>query len=244
MISSNLHLVMPMGGAGTRFFDNGFIMPKPLIEINGKPFFYWATQSITKFIRVLDLTFVVLQQHIEEFEIDKKIMDYYPEAKIVVIPEVLPGAVMTCLAGIDSLNDGNPILFNDCDHMFKCSEFCDGLNNINYDGALLTFKSNEPQFSYVRYENEKIVGTVEKVVVSDDAICGAYVIRNAELFKDAAEIYLKNCCYKEFFVSGIYNVLCDSGYTVKNYSVDYHVPFGTPSEYELAKDSVYFEELL
>ena len=64
-MSSKIHLVMPMGGAGSRFFKNGFIIPKPLIELNGKPFFYWATQSIVKFVDVEDITFVVLKKHIE-----------------------------------------------------------------------------------------------------------------------------------------------------------------------------------
>ena len=37
---AKLHLVMPMAGRGSRFFENGFVMPKPLIEINDHPFFY------------------------------------------------------------------------------------------------------------------------------------------------------------------------------------------------------------
>lgn len=40
-----------------------------------------------------------------------------------VIPEVLAGAVLTCMAGVENINDDRPILFNDCDHMFCCSEF-------------------------------------------------------------------------------------------------------------------------
>ena len=44
------HLIMPMGGAGSRFANSGYMLPKPLIEIEGKPFFFWATRSIEKFI--------------------------------------------------------------------------------------------------------------------------------------------------------------------------------------------------
>ena len=79
---------MPMGGAGARFFDNGYVMPKPLIEIRNKPFFYWATQSVKKFVDVEDIIFVVLQEHIEKFEIDKRIKEYYPDSKIQVIPHL------------------------------------------------------------------------------------------------------------------------------------------------------------
>ena len=83
---------------------NGFVMPKPLIEINDKPFFYWATKSISSFVDVEDITFVVLEQHINEFSIDSKIMEFFPESKIVIIPEILNGAVLTCMNGIKKIN--------------------------------------------------------------------------------------------------------------------------------------------
>ena len=70
---AKLHLVMPMAGRGSRFFENGFVMPKPLIEINGRPFFYWATQSIAKFVDCADITFVVLEEHIRDHAIDREI---------------------------------------------------------------------------------------------------------------------------------------------------------------------------
>ena len=63
---------MPMAGRGSRFFENGFVMPKPLIEINGRPFFYWATQSIAKFVDCADITFVVLEEHIRDHAIRTK----------------------------------------------------------------------------------------------------------------------------------------------------------------------------
>lgn len=247
MVEKKLHLVMPMGGAGSRFFKDGFVMPKPLIEIEGKPFLYWATRSIEKYVELADITFVVLKQHIAEFHIDEVILRYFQDAKIEVVDfeEVKSGPVKTCLAGLKHICDDQPVLFNDCDHMFSCSRFAEDANkgSWHYDGALLTFESNQPQYSYIQYENKKIVGTVEKKVVSNHAICGAYVVRNAQLFRETAGIYLKNCNYKEFFVSGIYNVMCQKNLTVHNYTVDFHVPFGTPMEYEQAKGSKYFEIL-
>ena len=71
-----LHLILPMAGRGSRFFENGFVCPKPLIEIHGKPFFYWAARSIEKFVDCADVTFVVLEEHIREFAIDQKIRAY------------------------------------------------------------------------------------------------------------------------------------------------------------------------
>ena len=175
------------------------------------------------------------------------ILEYFPEAQIEAVDfeEGKAGPVMTCLAGLKNINDDQPILFNDCDHMFACDRFAEDMNseNWNYDGALLTFESNEPQFSYVQYENGRIVGTVEKKVVSNHAICGAYMVRNAQMFREMADEYLQNCNYSEFFVSGIYNVMCKKGLEVRNYTTDFHVPFGTPIEYEQAQNSEYFEVL-
>lgn len=241
------HLIMPMGGAGSRFFKNGYIQPKPLIDINGKPFFYWATMSIKKYVNISDITFVVLQQHIDKFGIDRVIKKYFPNAIIKMLPEVLPGPVFTSLKGIEDINDDAPVIFNDCDHMFKCEEINCLLNTnaLVTDGVLLTFESDLPQYSYVKYDYAgQIVGTIEKKVLSNRAICGAYIFKNVKVFLDMADVYIKTCSYNECFMSGIYNVMCDNHLIVKDYLLDYHVEFGTPEEYESAKESQLFCDLV
>ncbi|MBQ4025950.1 MAG: glycosyltransferase family 2 protein [Treponema sp.] len=242
-----LNLIMPMGGGGTRFGKQGFSVPKPLIEIYGKPFFYWATQSVAKFVDLQSLTFVVLKEHIAQFSIDEKILEFYPNAKITVIPEVLPGAVLTCMEGIKKVADGEPILFNDCDHLFLCHDFYDFCKNGRFsevDGALLTFKSSDPRFSFAECGNDGLVKrTVEKQSVSDNAICGAYYFKDKRTFSEAVEVYLKNCQYKEFFVSGVYNVLANAGKKISIFGTDHHVSFGTPEEFEKAKGDLAWERL-
>lgn len=243
-----LNLIMPMGGGGTRFGNQGFSVPKPLIEIYGKPFFYWATQSITKYIELQILTFVVLNEHVEKFYIDEVIKKYYSDADIVVIPEVLPGAVLTCKAGVQKVTDNDPILFNDCDHLFLSKEFYEFCQNDKFgelDAGLLTFKSNDARFSYVAYGDDGYINrTVEKEVISSDAICGAYYFSNKQIFEKATEIYLENCSYKEFFVSGVYNVLAQQGKKIKNFNTDCHVSFGTPEEYREAITDDSYKKLL
>lgn len=233
-----LHLIMPMGGRGYRFFKDGYSMPKPLIELNGKPFFYWSAQSVMKFVDAADISFVVLQEHIDQFEIDRKIKEYYPQARIVVIPEVLPGAVMTCLEGVKGLDDGAPLLFNDCDHMFVCRDFYDFCAAGDFsapDAALLTFTSDVPKYSFAKLDEAgRVLYTVEKQAVSTHAICGAYYFSKPEIFVSAAEKYLTSCSYEEFFMSGVYNVLIDGGADVKIFETDLHISFGTPEEYAAA----------
>ena len=235
-----LHLIMPMGGRGARFFKDGFVIPKPLILLRDRPFFYWAAQSILMDTPVADLRFVVLEEHVRDFAIDRVIQQFYPDAAITVIPEVLPGAVLTCMAGAKDIRDGGPLLFNDCDHMFRCrafADFCAAGNFKSPDGALLTFRSAEEKFSYLRYDEAgAIIGTAEKQVVSEDAICGAYYFKNADTFLSAAEAYLTECRYEEFFVSGVYDVMARAGLKLQAFQTDLHISFGTPAEYAVAAE--------
>lgn len=241
------HLIMPMGGAGSRFKKDGYVLPKPIIEIHERPFFYWAVRSLEKFIDLKDITFVVLQEHVDNYGLLEMIKKYWPAANVNIIPDVTPGPVFTCLEGLKKMDDNLPIVFNDCDHMFQCSGLNKLLNSelIDIDGGLVTFESSSPNFSYVQYDNQSnIIGTVEKKVVSNHAICGAYMFRSADLFRQLADGYLKDCPYKESFVSGMYNVMCSKSMKVWDYMVDFHVEFGTPEEYEEAKGSSSFADLL
>ncbi len=243
-----VHYVMPMAGRGSRFNKEGFDLPKPLLEIYGMPFFYWATKSISKFIDLSSIDFVVLQEHIEKFSIDKVIKKFFPEARIVGLQEVTEGAVITSMKGIEEINDDLPIIFNDCDHLFKSKEF-NNFCNLNFDstidGILLTFKANEPKYSFVEKDIDgNIIRTVEKKVVSDEAICGCYYFKNKEIFLKSAEKYLINCNYNEYFMSGVYNVMIQDNKNVKSIKTDFHIPFGVPEEYIIAKESKKYKELL
>lgn len=243
------HLIMPMGGSGSRFSKEGFDLPKPLIPLFGEPFFYWATQSVVKFCPIQDVIFVVLKDHILRYGIDKEIKKRYPEAKLIVLDHVLNGALFTCLEGLKIINDDSPIIINDCDHLFKSSELNLYIGNESVKsskcGGLVVFKSNLPQFSYVRYNSrKKVIGTIEKKVESNDAICGAYFFSNKSVFLDAANLYLKDCVYKEFFLSGLYNELIKDNIPVKIFQTDFHVSFGTPEEFACAKTDRHHEELL
>ena len=119
--------------------------------------------------------------------------------------------INTCREGVEKIPAGEPILFNDCDHLFLCKsfyKFCNEKRFSENDAALLTFKSSDPRFSFALCGNDGFVTqTVEKQAISNNAICGAYYFNNKKIFLDAMSTYLNNCKYKEFFISGIYNIL-------------------------------------
>lgn len=241
-----LNLIMPMAGGGTRFENHGFTLPKPLIRLHGEPFFYWAVQSVVKYIEVESITFVVLKEHVKKYEMDKRIQEYYPNSHITVIPHVLNGAVLTCMEGIKGILNEGSVLFNDCDHVFLCkdfNEFAGGGCGEDIEGALLTFPSNDSRYSFVKFDRDgKVCGTIEKEVVSYEAICGAYYFRNRAVFCDAANTYLSNCKYSEYYVSGLYNEMAKKNMQIRTFKTDTHISFGTPEEFdEVVNQKALFE---
>lgn len=42
-----LHIIMPMAGEGSRFKQEGWTTPKPLIELNGQPLFKHSISSVS-----------------------------------------------------------------------------------------------------------------------------------------------------------------------------------------------------
>lgn len=234
------HLIIPMGGAGLRFSQSiGFKVPKPLITIREYPFLYWSAKTVINHLPINKVSFIVLREHVNDFHIDRVIRNYFPNANIAILDNQMNGPVLTCYEGMKQLpiESDEVLLINDCDHIFKSADLCQHAITSKPVNGLVTFKSNNPQFSYIQYgENRNIVGTVEKQVVSSDAICGAYVFENMELFTDLATEYIANGSgdYCEFFMSGLYNILAKKS-TFDVFRTDYHISFGTPAEYNEAQ---------
>lgn len=237
-----INIVIPMAGLGSRFFQHGIMIPKPLILVKNLPFLYYAAESLVRFYDYKNLIFIGLESHNKENILIDNIFKYFPGAKIKLLKETPNGAVLTAREAIPLIDNDFPILFNDCDHMFYSEELRLAQSEFSYiDGFLLTFASNNPNYSYcLKDDNGKIIGTVEKKVVGFEAIAGVYGFRNVELFDQATREYLMDCPYSEFFMSGVYNTSIFDKKVIKNYNVDFNISFGTPEEYFSVKNSELF----
>jgi dTDP-glucose pyrophosphorylase len=233
-MSSDLALVVPMAGRGTRFVRAGIELPKPLVDLWGHPLFWWSTESLLRCVNVRELVFVVLSEHIERFAIDSRLREVYPFARIVSLPKVTSGAAETAALGVAALKTTGPFALNDCDHAFHA----EGLGALaarlrgEAQGALLGFRSRSPAYSYVRLNDEgTVIDTVEKQVVSEFAIAGCYLFSDARTFQSRFEEYRRECTYDELFVSGVYNAILRDGGKVLFHELAAHVSFGTPEEH-------------
>ena len=251
-VDARVNLVFPMAGAGSRFNDHGYDCPKPLIELEGEPFFKRAADSIISRVKYERLVFVVLKEHVDRFDIDKEIRKYYKDAKIIVLPKILPGALMTAMEGAKAIHNEYPVIFMDCDLMFTSEQLYEYYGSDDYDsaGTLLTFRSDKDRYSYAKVEDLEIAenvvvkvakATAEKKVISEYAIAGAYGFINTSVFLKACEKYLKECPYDEYYMSGLYDQMIAAGRRVRVFETDTYCSFGTPEEYEQAKK--YLREL-
>lgn len=231
--ATDVALVMPMAGRGTRFSEGKAIQPKPLIDLGGKPFFWWAIESVRRCVPLREIVCVVLKEHVSAFDIDARILEYYPQARVVVIPEVTDGAAETAQIGVRALTTTGPVAINDCDHAFSAdlAPLIGALRSGDLDAALLCFPSSNPAYSYVLTDKAGIVtGTVEKRVVGPHAIAGCYFFAEPTRFLAHFDRYRESCPYDELFISGLCDALIADGGTVGKLLAQQHVSFGTPNE--------------
>lgn len=230
---ADLAMVMPMAGRGSRFAKQGELQPKPLVELAGKPFFWWATESVRSAVTVREMVFVVLEEHVRDWAIDRRVWEFYPEAQVIRLSEVTSGAAETARIGLEALTSSGPVAINDSDHAFLCPELAPTAEALgrDLDAALLCFRSDNPAYSYAQVDEAgRVVGTVEKQVVSPYAIAGCYMFSDRAQFLSLYDEYRLACPYDELFVSGIYNQLATKGGAIGKLVADRHISFGTPEE--------------
>jgi dTDP-glucose pyrophosphorylase len=232
---NTVSLIMPMAGRGSRFARGGMPTPKPLIEIQGRPFFWWAIESVRRAVPVSDIVCIVQQADCKDFRIDQRIAQYYPHARIRRLDGVTSGAAETAWLGLDLVQGDGVVAVNDCDHAFVCLNLPRAVARMRAGaaGALLCFASRDPAYSYVRLNDAgTITGTVEKQPVSGMAIAGCYIFASQATYRAAYEIYRNDCPYSELFISGIYDRLLKQGNDVVMELTERHFTFGTPGELE------------
>lgn len=242
-----MELIVIAAGRGSRFTKAGIYIPKPLVLFKEKPLFWWAAESALSSKDFSSIHFAVLREHVNTFQINREIQSFYPDAKIHIIEQVTSGAAETAAMVASTIPSAAPLAFVDCDIAFafsKSHEFSP-LFNENYSASLCLFKSNNPSFSYALFNsNNEIIGTIEKEVQSDWAICGLYGFRSAGEYLNYYIKYKKTCSYDELFISGILNDISSSGEKILPIFLSDHLSLGTPEDIKNALEHIYQPEFI
>ena len=231
---------MPMAGEGSRFLKEGWTTPKPLIELNGQPLFKHAISSVTDKDIQMKYSFIVRQEHIDKYQIDKGVRSFLPEANLFSVVKTTRGAVETCLIAENAIADDDAVIVMDCDLEFRSKKFMEIIKQIlnkpieeATGGALVSFESNEPRYSYAALGEDGFVArTAEKEVISNHALCGAYFFASGRRFKQIAHLLLAEPAFTkpEYYVSLLFNYLLKDGEKVWLAPMEEYYSYGTPEE--------------
>ena len=118
-MSNKVHMIMPMAGEGSRFKDIGIDTPKPLIEFNELPLFMNSLRTIDG-VEISTRTFIVRKEHVDNWKIDEKIHECYPDAIVMVVEQTTRGAAETAFLAIKNLILSNLADFNDSVLIMDC----------------------------------------------------------------------------------------------------------------------------
>lgn len=219
-----LKLIMPMAGMGTRFVQQGYSLPKPIIDVAGKPMFVRSVESIG--IDFDDYIFIAQAEH----NISSTIRKYYPQSKIIELDKPTQGAACTVLTAQDHLADTDSLFVCNCDNFMQWDKdkFIAQQHN---DGVIMVFEETEkdPKWSFAQVENNKVVRVAEKNPISKWATSGHYYWRSWSLFVQSANrmIEAKDTVNGEYYLCPVYNYTQGDIVTVQ---IDDMQGVGTPEE--------------
>jgi NDP-sugar pyrophosphorylase family protein len=233
-----------MAGRGSRFQQEGYSLPKPLIAVNGRPMIKLVIENISpktphRFV------FLCLKEHIDCYHIDDKLRSWTGaggNTEIVVVDRVTEGAACTVLLAKDLINNSDPLMIANSDQWIDSdiNDYLAFFDDAGADGLIMTMRADDPKWSYVALDGQgRVTGVYEKEVVSAEATVGIYNFRHGEDFVNAAETMINNDLRvnNEFYVAPVYNVLIAKGAKIAFYNIGSECNgmygLGTPKDLEI-----------
>lgn len=229
-----MNILIPLGGLGKRFADEGFVDPKPLIKLEGKEMILHAIDSLGidgKFL------FVVRKTNYSERLIDilKKAK---PNCIVKEIDYLTEGPASSALLMKEYINTDEDLLIANCDQVmwWNGEHFKNCIQNTHYDGMIVTYYSNTPKNSYARLNREgDVVEVKEKEVISNISLNGIHYWKQGKDFIFSAEEMINK---KDKSINGEYYIGPTYNYMIKhNKKVGiFHIPdtmhnsVGTPDD--------------
>jgi len=234
-VSSDLNILIPMAGAGSRFAEAGFTFPKPLIEVLGMP----MIQAVVENLNIkAQFIFIVQEKDYIKYNLAFLLNLIAPECKIVRVEGLTEGAACTTLLAKSFIDSEKSLLLANSDQIINWDAAGTMYNfeSSDIDGGILTFKSIHPKWSYARTDDTGFVQEVaEKKPISDQATVGVYYWRRgADYVKYAEKMIESNDRVNgEFYVCPVFNYAIADGKKVKTISVEKMWGIGTPEDLEV-----------
>jgi len=236
-----LNIVVPMAGRGSRFAKEGYELPKPLIDVNGKHMIEVVLNNLKptcdhRFI------FVCQNEHIEKYDLESLFQNTCNNFEIVGIDGVTDGAAITVLKAREFFDNNDPLMIANSDQWVDVdiNDYLEDMVSRELQGSMLTMKASDPKWSFAKVDSRGLVSeVVEKVVVSDEATVGIYNFSNGANFCKYADYMVSQDLRSngEFYVAPVYTFMAQAGESIGVYNVgkeaDGMYGLGIPSDLEL-----------
>jgi len=192
-----MNIIIPIGGKGERFLQNGYKEPKPLINILGKPMIHYVLDNLN--LSQEDNVFIIYY-NIEPTLFNNTIKQKYPNINLIKINHQTKGAAETIYEGlktIETLTNNKKTMLFDCD-TFYTTDVISIYRDINENAVFYTFNNEEnPLYSYISFDSDNIVNSIaEKKKISDNANTGIYCFNDiSELFEFSKYVVENNITF-------------------------------------------------
>lgn len=224
-------ILIPLGGTGERFKNNGYKTPKSLIKIFGKPILYYLLDNLN--LENVDLVCIPYNSEYSLFNFEDTVKHNYPNInfKFIKLEQNTDGAAKTINIGLKSLGDIDvPVLCLDGDNFYTT----DIISLWDSKNRIFTFEDlNETNiYSYVDIKENTIVTIVEKEKISNNACTGAYGFSSSkQLLKYTQKIIDNKIKQKgEYYTSTVILEMIKDRIIFDNSNInkDNYVCLGTP----------------
>lgn len=232
-----MNIVIPMAGAGSRFSKAGFKLPKPLINVHGKPMYQWATNSLPLNLTT-NLVFIIRQDEFTDDlinDIQQTYAHYQP--KIKVLDFLTRGQAETVYLAKDLLDLNQPTLIHNADTAFESMD----IPKTDAFGGIVVFEPapNDARYSFAKTEqanSDKIVEVREKKIISRHASTGTYYFADTPWLMYAIRNSIDNNLTEqgEFYIAPLYNDAIEAGQYIQLLQCKNFTCLGTPEELEAA----------
>jgi dTDP-glucose pyrophosphorylase len=185
--------------------------------------------------------FVCLKEHIARYRIDETLRALAPGAEVASLGGVTQGAACTVLEAREFFEGDDPLMIVNSDQWVdvEIDAYLEAQDRSDVDGLIMTMWSDDPKWSYARFDTAgRVTGVVEKQVVSNAATVGIYNFRRGRDFANAADSMLRKelRVNGEFYVAPTYNELIRAGKLIATYPIgkefDGMYGLGTPGDLE------------
>lgn len=233
-----------MSGFGERFRRAGYAVPKPLIEIDGKPI---IAHVIDMFPGEQDFIFICNQDHLDnpDYRMEAMLRQYCPTGRIVAIPPHKLGPVHAVRQVERLIDPDRPVVVNYCD--FTCfwdwQHFKGFVARTACAGAIPAYRGFHPHtlgstnYAYMREAAGWVLDIQEKQPYTDNrmeefASSGTYYFASGRVMSEAFRMTMEQGLNVggEYYVSLTYKPLLAAGEPVAVYPLQHFMQWGTPED--------------